>query len=164
MVADIGLGLKELAAEDRARWSPLGLSDRLRDVAGINEGAQVELIRILALWDRRVAWGEDGAVTAVSWLKNHLGMAGGEAAASIRLARLYDEYSCIADALDGGELSVAAARVLVRAPRAAKKCSPPASTASSSSVPSCRWPTSPRPSTGEDRPASAPTCEPTHAG
>ena len=71
-VADLHQGLKELASEDRDAWVPLALSDRLRDVAGLHEAQDVELIRTLALWDRRTAWGEDGAVTAVSWLKHNL--------------------------------------------------------------------------------------------
>ena len=135
------MGLKELAAEDRAGWSPLALSDRLRDVAGVNEGAQVELVRTLALWDRRVAWGEDGAVTAVSWLKAHLDMPQGEAAGLVHLARFYAEHRPVADALDGGLITVAKARLLLRASRR-RSCSPPASKASPSWPASCRWRTS----------------------
>ena len=50
--ADLHLGLKELAAEDRDGWVPLAHSDRLRDVVGIHERAEVELVRTVAEWDR----------------------------------------------------------------------------------------------------------------
>jgi hypothetical protein len=114
-VADLHLGLKELAAEDRDGWTPLGLSDRLRDVVGLHEAGQVELIRSLALWDRRTAWAEDGALTAVSWLKHQLDMTGPEAAGWVRLSRHYGQHRAVRDALDGGQLTVAKVRVLVRA-------------------------------------------------
>jgi hypothetical protein len=115
IVADLQLGLKELAAEDRDDWVPLALSDRLRDVTGLHEAQDIELVRTLALWDRRTAWGEDGAVTAVSWLKHNLAMAPGEAAAWVRLARHYDRHGQVADALDGRLISVAKLRLLVKA-------------------------------------------------
>ncbi len=92
-------------------------SDRLRDVAGISERAHVELIRTVAGWDRQCAWAEDGAVTAVSWLRAQLGMSGGEAAGLVHLARFYAEHRPVTDALDGGHLSVAAARLLLKASR-----------------------------------------------
>src|SRR5215204_1786876 len=121
VVADLHLGVKELAAEDRTGWTPLALSDRLRDVVGVNEAVQVELIRTLAGWDRHCAWGQDGSVSPISWLKHHLAMAPGEGAGMVRLARHYAEHRVVADALDGGHLSVAKVRILVRAERHREK-------------------------------------------
>lgn len=51
VVAELRVGVKDLAAEDRAGWSPLGLSDRVRDLVGLTEAMQVELVRGLAGWD-----------------------------------------------------------------------------------------------------------------
>jgi hypothetical protein len=116
-VTDLHLGLKELAAEDRTGWAPLALSERLRDVVGLSEATQVELIRTLAGWDHVCAWSEDGAVTAVAWLKHDLGMAPGEAAALVHLARFTAQHRCVADALDDHRLRVAAARQLLKASR-----------------------------------------------
>jgi hypothetical protein len=117
VVADLHLGLKELAAEDRSGWVPLALSDRLRGVVGVHERSEVELIRTVAGWDRRTAWAEEGAVTAVSWLKHDLNMSPGQAGGLVHLARLYDEHRPVRDGLDGGQLSVAAARLLLKASR-----------------------------------------------
>ena len=44
-VHDVHVGLEELAAEDCAGWQPQALSDRLRDVTGLAEALQVEVIR-----------------------------------------------------------------------------------------------------------------------
>ena len=40
--------------------------------SGLTTRPKCELIRTLAEWDRHTAWAEDGAVTAVAWLKHHL--------------------------------------------------------------------------------------------
>ncbi len=117
VVHELQSGLKELAAEDRGGWMPLALSDRLREVAGVSEHTQVEVVRLLAAWDRAAAWSEDGAVSAVSWMKHNLGLGPGEAAGLFHLSRLYGEHRVMADALDGHELSLAAARILQRASR-----------------------------------------------
>ncbi len=115
VVAELRVGVKDLAAEDRAGWVPLALSDRVRDLVGLNEAMQVELVRGLASWDRATAWAEDGAVTAVAWLKANSLLTGPEAAGLVRLARLYAQHRAVAAALDGGDLTLAKARLLARA-------------------------------------------------
>ena len=115
VVAELRVAVKDLAAEDRAGWVPLALSDRVRDLVGLNEAMQVELVRGLASWDRVTAWAEDGAVTAVAWLKANSLLTGPEAAGLVRLARLYAQHRAVAAALDGGDLTLAKARLLARA-------------------------------------------------
>ena len=48
VVSELRVGVKDLAAEDRAGWVPLALSDRVRDLVGLTESMQVELVRGLA--------------------------------------------------------------------------------------------------------------------
>ena len=117
VVAELRVGVKDLAAEDRAGWSPLGLSDRVRDLVGLSEVMQVELVRGLAVWDGVAAWAEDGAVTAVTWLKNNTTLTEAEASGLLRVSRLYAQHPSVAAGLDGGDLTVAKARVLWRAER-----------------------------------------------
>jgi hypothetical protein len=117
VVAELRIGVKDLAAENRSGWSPLALSDRLRDLVGLSDGFQIEVIRLVADWDRKAAWGEDGAVTAVSWLTHRFPLSTGEATALVRVARLYAGHDVIADALDRGDLPLAHTRVLARAER-----------------------------------------------
>jgi hypothetical protein len=116
-VVDLHLGLKGLAGEDRDGWSSLAQSERVRELVGVREATEIETVRMLASWDRRAAWADDGAVTAVSWLKHQLDLPQGEAAALVRLARHYDQHPAVATALDGGGLSMAKAKVLLRAER-----------------------------------------------
>ena len=86
-------------------------------MVGLREATEIETIRALADWDRHSAWADDGAVTPVAWLKHHLDLPAGEAALLLRLARHWDRHPTVAAALQGGELSVAKVRVLVRAER-----------------------------------------------
>ena len=117
VVAEVRVGLKELAAEDRGGWSSLARSDRLRDVIGLRERFEIETIRTIAEWDRHTDWADDGAVTAVSWVKHQLQLPVAEAAVLVRLARHYDQHRPVRDALDGGEISVAKVRAMVKAER-----------------------------------------------
>ena len=115
VVAELRVGVKDLAVEDRSGWPPLGLSDRVKDLVGLTETMQVELVRALAGWDRAAAWAEDGAVSPVTWLKNNTPLTAVEAAGLLRVARLYAQYDSVAAGLHGGDLSVAKARLLWRA-------------------------------------------------
>jgi hypothetical protein len=115
VVAELRVGVKDLAAEDRAGWSPLGLSDRVRDLVGLTEVMQVELVRGIAQWDRITAWAEDGAVSPTPWLENNTTLTKAEASGLLRVARLYAQHASVAAGMDGGELTVAKARLLWRA-------------------------------------------------
>ncbi len=115
VVAELRVGVKDLAAEDRSGWVPLGLSDRVRDLVGLSEVMQVELVRGLAGWDRVAAWAEDGAVSPVTWLMNNTTLTGTEASGLLRVSRLYAQHASVAAGMDGGELTVAKARLLWRA-------------------------------------------------
>ena len=117
VVAELQVGLKDLAAEDRSGWSSLARSDRFRDVQGLAERVEVERIRTVAQWDRFTDWADDGAVTAVSWVRHHLQVPQAEAALLVRLARHYDQHRPVRDALDGGEISLAKVKLLARAER-----------------------------------------------
>lgn len=94
---------------------PAGLSERVRDLVGLSEALQVELVRGLAGWDRLAAWAEDGAVTPVTWLKNNTPLTETEASGLLRVARLHAQHPSVAAGLDGGDLTVAKARFLWRA-------------------------------------------------
>ena len=117
VVAELRVGVKDLAAEDRAGWVPLALSDRVRDLVGLTEVMQVELVRGLAQWDRVTAWAEDGAVSPAPWLENNTTLTKAEAVVLVQAARLYARHQCVAAGLDGGDLTVAKARLLMRAER-----------------------------------------------
>ena len=89
VIAELRVGVEDLAGEDRTGWVPLALSDRVRDLVGLTEVMQVELIRGLAQWDRVTAWAEDGAVSPTPWLENNTTLTKADAVAMTQAARLY---------------------------------------------------------------------------
>ena len=85
---------------------PLTHTDRLRDVAGLAERAEIERIRTVAEWDSVCAWAEDGAVTPFAWVRHNLGLAPGEAAGLVHLARFYAQHRPVREGLDAGTVSL----------------------------------------------------------
>jgi hypothetical protein len=117
VVAELRVGVKDLAAERRDGWSAPALNDRLGELVEVREALHLEVIRAVAEWDALAAWGDDGAVTAPTWLTHRFPITRAEAADLVRLGRLRRRYREVADAMDRGELSVAHIRALVRAER-----------------------------------------------
>ncbi len=116
-VAELATGVKDLAAEDRSGWAAPALTRRLQEIAAVSEALQIELVRVLATWDARSAWADDGAVTAVSWLGQHLPLSPAEATVLVRLARCAHRHPTVAAALQDGDLPLAHAKALARAER-----------------------------------------------
>src|SRR5664280_480756 len=75
-----------------------------------------EFARRLVVFDRRGAAGVTGAVSTAAWLRQACRLSAGEASERVRTARmLADDLPVTADALAGGDLSYAHARVLASA-------------------------------------------------
>ena len=75
-----------------------------------------EFARRLVVFDRRGAAGVTGAVSTAAWLRQACRLSAGEASERVRTARvLADDLAVSADALAGGDLSYAHARVLASA-------------------------------------------------
>src|SRR5664279_354626 len=75
-----------------------------------------EFARRLVVFDRRGAAGVTGAVSTAAWLRQACRLSAGEASERVRTARvLADDLPVSADALAGGDLSYAHARVLASA-------------------------------------------------
>ena len=75
-----------------------------------------EFARRLVVFDRRGAAGVTGAVSTAAWLRQACRLSAGEASERVRTARvLADDLAVSADALAGGIISYAHARVLASA-------------------------------------------------
>src|SRR5664279_3855941 len=75
-----------------------------------------EFARRLVVFDRRGAAGVTGAVSTAAWLRQACRLSAGEASERVRTARvLADDLAASADALAGGVISYAHARVLASA-------------------------------------------------
>lgn len=104
-VAEAHVNLKEVAAEDRARWSTLAHSDRVREVFSLAERAEAELIRTLSGWDLAGGWEADGQRSAVCWLVWQVHIARPRAKVLIDSAVLCQKYEGIAAALAAGTIA-----------------------------------------------------------
>ncbi len=104
-VAEAHVNLKEVAAEERAGWSSLAHSDRVRDVFSIAERAEAELIRTVMGWNRAGGWEADGQRSAVCWLVWQNQIARPRAKVLVDSAELCARYPDIAAALAGGEIA-----------------------------------------------------------
>jgi hypothetical protein len=76
---------------------------------------EVERLRRLADIERRRLFERDGNLSAASWLNARFQVAWGSARESVRVARALDEMPLTRRALEEGELSMSAARVLTTA-------------------------------------------------
>jgi len=76
---------------------------------------EVERLRRLAEIDRRATFQRDGHLSAASWLASTFKVAWGTAREQVRIARALDDMPETRRALDEGELSMSAVRVLVAA-------------------------------------------------
>ena len=114
-VAELGVAVKDVAAEDRAGWGGLALADRVLGLARASERLLVEVIRALAAWDGLGAWALDGALSPTGWLVHRLAVTEAEARGLVKIAVLYRRHECVAAALDGGDIGVAHARVMKNA-------------------------------------------------
>jgi hypothetical protein len=79
------------------------------------EQLEVERLRRLAEIERRRLFERDGHVSAASWLAKTLKVAWGTAREHVRIARGLDEMPLTRQAVESGDLSMSAVRVLVAA-------------------------------------------------
>ena len=114
-VAELLVGVKELAAEDRAGWPGSARTDRLNGLLAVRERFEVEIIRAVAGWDAAQAWALDGGLTPVSWLMARFPLTRTDARTLVDLAGVYARYPQIAAAVDGAEITLVHLRLLARA-------------------------------------------------
>jgi hypothetical protein len=106
-LAEAREGLARLAGEDRSAWNGAALSDRVRELASVVERAEAELVRCVGEWDARMAWAEEGSLSATSWLRHRGPFTSGAAARLVRTARLAHQHARTAKALASGDVTVA---------------------------------------------------------
>ena len=113
-VAELAVGVKELAAEERGGWSGAAHADRLAGLLGVRERWEVEVVRAVAGWDDAQAWALDGALTPVSWITARFPIARPDARRLVDLAGVYRRHPQIAAALDGADITLLHLRHLAR--------------------------------------------------
>jgi len=113
-VAQLRVGVAELATEDHADATTYGLSQRVIDLLEIRERLDAELARVAAVWQRRRAWEADGALSPVAWLKHRAPVAAPEARQLVKKAKIIDAAPRLAAALRSGRVTSAHVGALAR--------------------------------------------------
>lgn len=111
--------LDELRAEDLRFLGDEDLASDLSELERAERVIAAERARRLAEFERRGAFGVDGAVSVAAWHADRQGISHGAAAAQVRLARALEEMPGTAEALGSGEVSASAVGLLVSAREAA---------------------------------------------
>ena len=76
---------------------------------------EAEWLETAAVWERRQAWGDDGALSGPGWLVHHTDMAASTAREKLRVARTLTDMPKTRDAFAHGDISYSHVRVLARA-------------------------------------------------
>ena len=112
------VGLDEITAigsEDRTGWSGAARSARLLELLALQRAVAAEVLRCAGEWDAALAWAEDGALTAASWLSRRGSMTTQDAREVVRSARLVQGNQATAKALATGDVTPAHVSIAARA-------------------------------------------------
>jgi len=113
-VERIRAAVAELAVEARDGWTAGALSERLVEVLELRERLDAAVLCLAADWDRDRAWEVDGSLTAASWLAHRAPVSASDAKRIVKAARLVDAHPRMAEALAGGDTTVAHMEALAR--------------------------------------------------
>ncbi|MEO8424649.1 MAG: DUF222 domain-containing protein [Actinomycetota bacterium] len=91
------------------------IEEDFSELQRVTELLEVERLRRLAELDRRRIYERDGHLSAASWLANSHKVSWGAARDQVRVARALEEMPVTRRALESGDLSMSAVRVLVSA-------------------------------------------------
>jgi hypothetical protein len=107
--------VEQLRAESLPELPDARIEEDFAELHQAIELLEVERLRRLAEIDRRTIFERDGHLSAASWLATRFKVAWGTARGQVRLARGLDEMPATRSALERGDISMSAVRVLVEA-------------------------------------------------
>lgn len=114
-MSELRSAIETLRSEVLAELPAARIEEDFAELHRTAELLEVERLRRLAEIERRGVHERDGHLSAASWLASKFKVAWGTAREHIRIARALDEMLVTRRALDEGELSMSAVRVLVSA-------------------------------------------------
>ncbi|MDP9233811.1 MAG: HNH endonuclease [Actinomycetota bacterium] len=107
--------IEELRSEVLSELPDARIEEDFSELQRAAELLEIERLRRLAEIDRRGLYERDGHLSAASWLAKTHKLAWGTAREQVRIGRALEEMPLTRRALDDGELSMSAARLLVGA-------------------------------------------------
>jgi hypothetical protein len=114
-VSELRSTIEELQAETLSELPDARIEEDFSELHRTMELLEVERLRRLAEIDRRGIYERDGHLSAASWLAKTHKVSWGTAREQVRTARALEKMPETRRALDDGELSLSAARLLVAA-------------------------------------------------
>lgn len=114
-VSELRSVVEALRAETLTALPDARIEEDFAELHEAVERLEAERLRRLAEIDRRRLFERDGHLSSASWLASRFKEAWGRAREQVRVARALDEMPVTRRSLDEGEVSLAAARVLVAA-------------------------------------------------
>jgi hypothetical protein len=114
-VSELRSAVEMLRADNLADLPDVRIEEDFAELQRAAELIDAERLRRLAEIERRGLYTHDGHLSAASWLASRFKMAWGTAREQVRIARALEEMPQTRRALDEGELSMSAVRVLAAA-------------------------------------------------
>jgi hypothetical protein len=114
-MSELRSAIEELRSEVLADLPDARIEEDFAELQRAADLLEIERLRRLAEIDRRATFRRDGHLSAASWLASTFKVAWGTAREQVRIARALEEMPETRWALDEGELSMSALRVLVAA-------------------------------------------------
>ncbi|MGH7317283.1 MAG: DUF222 domain-containing protein, partial [Candidatus Rokuibacteriota bacterium] len=114
-MSELRSAIEGLRSEVLAELPDARVEEDFAELQRAAELLEVERLRRLAEIERRGTYQRDGHLSAASWLASTFKVAWGTAREQVRIARALEEMPATRQALDAGELSMSAVRVLVAA-------------------------------------------------
>jgi hypothetical protein len=112
-MSELRSAVESLRSETLSELPDSRIEDDFSELHRVAELLEVERLRRLAEIDRRKIFARDGHLSAASWLATRYKVAWGTAREQVRFARDLEEMPKTRRALNDGELSMSAVRVLV---------------------------------------------------
>lgn len=114
-MSELRSAIEMFRAENLAELPDARLEEDFAELQRASELLEAERLRRLAEIDRRGVFRRDGHLSAASWLASRFKLAWGAAKEQVRIARALEEMPATRRALDEGDVSMSAVRVLVAA-------------------------------------------------
>jgi hypothetical protein len=114
-MSELRSAVEALRSETLAPLPDARIEDDFAELERVGELLELERLRRLAEIDRRRLFERDGHLSAASWLAARFKVGAAEARAQAHVARALGDMPAVRRALEDGDVSMAAARVLARA-------------------------------------------------
>jgi hypothetical protein len=114
-VSELRSALDGFRLDTLAELPDARLEQDFAELQRVSEVIDAERLRRLAEIDRRTTYRRDGHLSAAAWLASTFKMSWGAARSEVRMARALEDMPVTRRALEDGEVSMSAARVLVDA-------------------------------------------------